>query len=158
MITSILLLRIYVSVETRATRLYRTPRPGALGYRKSSTKIAFSGRPCVFSAPPELSAIVTHPPARSGFRRKYVYYLSAAEKYTYLRRNMRYLQNSWYSQIRKPKHTTEPGWNSILSSFWPVRGLEISDSVRRKSTFPTPPKSRVSTSDWNRLKLPEIQK
>ena len=70
----------------------------------------------------------------------------------------RVLQNPIYSEFRPPKYITEPGWNSIFCSFWPVRGLEISDSIRRKSTFPTPAKSRVSSSDWSSPKLPEIEK
>ena len=103
----------------------------------------------------KLSAVVTPLVPPCDFVVNICHILPVGQAHTYLRRNMRYLQNPIYSQIRMPKYTTEPDWNSIFCSLWPVRGLEISDSTRRKSTFPTPTKSGVSTSDWNNRNGPK---
>ena len=50
-----------------------------------STKIAYSGATCVFPRGQQFSGVVPGAHRGSDFRRKYVYNLSAAERYTYLR-------------------------------------------------------------------------
>ena len=106
----------------------------------------------------KLNAVVTPHLARPGFRCKYKAYFADRPITHIFTTKCAIFAKSNIFNIRKPKYITEPDWNSIFCSFWPARGLEISDSMRRKSTFPTPAKSRVSTSDWSNPKWPEIEK